>query len=671
MTESDLEKINIVKRIINVFHRKPSPQWENIIIVGCGMILTLAIAIFLGLTNYLDLIIIVTTIVEMFVVQKIPLKRMARFLLILSLSTGATFLTATLSVGNLAVAVFFFVIWFLIFVILQLSESPLAKIGLSNIFTFFFAATQIETMNLVAFPVMGFLIVIVASIPMFISEIGRKDPHKRRLLAQLFDENITFHEFLENREKILKSDDSARVKSLIAIAMSFFIAGNNIKSLSHFLNPESFERYKPFENEINRLLNKVKNAILGAYDYDFELNLGYITEFQKDLEFKLNSIDDLSPKLELFNLSIKKYKTMFEDLNLVLADKKIIEEIEIHPPYNFRLNLKNNLSFKNNKLRYSIRFAVASFLGFITDLLLHSQPLYPTTLFTGFTLSPNQINTKKLVYLKAVSTTIGAVLSIVIINILFNYKIEDLAFIIAAISFLLFFVFEEDKHIAMIFFMLGISLSMPLHLVPHTAIEHLVATLIGVIIVLVVNYFVFPNDNDNLCNLILKKIKITDDFINDTLVLKKDTYKSTKKIIINNSDISKIIDEINANYYNVDKDIVIFSELNDTLGEIRDVVIGIDTYLDKNSVNYDFSKINKLTKEFFMFMSYAISEEKYILNEDYNFKELESEINKIGNEISVLKPSFESILNSLQYINNLIIKGESKQLFDIYNQDLV
>ena len=72
-----------------------------------------------------------------------------------------------------------------------------------------------------------------------------------------------------------------------------------------------------------------------------------------------------------------------------------------------------------------------------------------------------------------------------------------------------------------------------------------------------------------------------------------------------------------------------------------------------------------------MFMSYAISEEKYILNEDYNFKELESEINKIGNEISVLKPSFESILNSLQYINNLIIKGESKQLFDIYNQDLV
>ena len=513
MTESDLEKINIVKRIINVFHRKPSPQWENILIVGCGMILTLAIAIFLGLTNYLDLIIIVTTIVEMFVVQKIPLKRMARFLLILSLSTGATFLTATLSVGNLAVAVFFFIIWFLIFVILQLSESPLAKIGLSNIFTFFFAATQIETMNLVAFPVMGFLIVIVASIPMFISEIGRRDPHKRRLLAELFDENITFHEFLENREKILKSDDSARVKSLIAIAMNFFIAGNNIKSLSHFLNPESFERYKPFESEINRLLNKVKNAILGAYDYDFELNLGYITEFQKDLEFKLNSIDDLSPKLELFNLSIRKYKAMFEDLNLVLADKKVIEEIEIHPPYNFRLNLKNNLSFKNNKLRYSIRFAVASFLGFITDLLLHSQPLYPTTLFTGFTLSPNQINTKKLVYLKAVSTAIGAVLSIVIINILFNYKIEDLAFIIAAISFLLFFVFEEDKHIAMIFFMLGISLSMPLHLVPHTAIEHLVATLIGVIIVLVVNYFVFPNDNDNLCNLILKKIKITDDFI--------------------------------------------------------------------------------------------------------------------------------------------------------------
>ena len=40
-------------------------------------------------------------------------------------------------------------------------------------------------------------------------------------------------------------------------------------------------------------------------------------------------------------------------------------------------------------------------------------------------------------------------------------------------------------------------------------------------------------------------------------------------------------------------------------------------------------------------------------------------------KISVLKPSFESILNNLQYINNLIIKGESKQLFDIYNQDLV
>lgn len=671
MSENSLEKINVFKRIIRVFHKRPSPNWENIVIVGLGIILNILIAISFGLYEYLDVILIITTIVEIFVVQKIPLKRMGRFILILSLFTAASFFTATLSANNLAVALFFFIIWFLVFVILQLSESPLAQIGLCNIFTFFFAANEITTVNVVIFPLMGFLMVITASIPMFIIKLGQKDPYKRQLLAELFDENITFHEFLENREKILKSGDNPRVKSLIVLAMNFFIAGNNIKSLSHFLNSESYEKYKPFENEVNRLLNKVKNAILGAYDYDFELNLGYITEFQKDLEFKLTSQDDLSPKQEMFYVTIHRYRKMFEDLNLVLADKKVIEDMEIHPPYNFKLNLKNNLSLKNNNLRYSIRFAVAGLLGFFTDILLNAQYLYPTTLVTGFTLTPNQINTKKLVYLKVVSTALGAILAIIIINILLNFNVSYLAIIIAIISFLMYFVFEEDKHISTIFFLLGISLSMPISHVFHTAVEHLIATLIGVVIVLAVNYFVFPNDNDNLCNLILKKIKITDEFLNDTLVLKKDTYKSTKKIISNNSDIDKIISEINANYYNVDKDINIFSELNDTLGEIRDIIIGIDTYVDANSIDYDFSKFYMQVKEFFQFMSYAIAEEEYILNEDYDFKELNDEVNRIGDEIKILKPSFESILNNLEYINNLIIKGESKHLFDIFNQDLV
>lgn len=591
MAEKKLEKINVWKRIFNMLKFKPQPSWENIWIVMFGIIFNIAIAIFLGLDNNLSLIIITSVFVEMYLVRKIPLKRIMRSAILFSLFVALALFTASIANGNIYIGIFFFIIWFFIFIILQLMNSPISAIGLFTVFIYFFGAIEISqtthTINIGLFQlsciygIMGLAMVLLPAISMFLIRYLQKDPGKRELLGELFDENISFHKFLENRDSILKSEDSPRNHSLINLAMNFFIAENNIKNLSDSLNLEDQEKFKEFENEIHRLLNKVKKAIIGAYDYDFELNLGNIIEFQKNLEFRLDKIENKSPKQELIDISIKKYKWMFEDLNMVLADKKIIEDIEIHPPYNRKMNIKSNFKLSNINLRYSIKFGIAGVISFIYDVLTHGAPLYTTTLVSGFTLSPNVSNTKKSVILRIISTVTGIILALLIMTGLNLLGISKFSAVLAIISMLLFFVFEKDKQLSIMLLMMGIIFIMPTEEVFSVAKEHLLSTLVGVIIVVTINYTVLPNfKNNNLSKLTLDKIKITSEFIHKTLVEKEDTFKLTPELIKNNHELVGGIAEIKGTYENVDEDMNIYSEICHTLSDLRDLIIGIDMYID-------------------------------------------------------------------------------------------
>lgn len=669
------EKIHIGRRILNLFTVKPNPSWENVIIVGIGIILNLLVTVAMGFEEITGLVMIVSVFVEMFMVSKIPIKRLSKLVLIFSLFTFLTFFTASISQGILILQILFFIFWFGVFVALQLSESPIANLGILNMFIYFFAATQLsDPQNILVGSllcgVLGFFLVIISAIPMLLVRFLQKDPAKRELLAELFDSNITFHKFIRNRSILLKNDDSnPRLKSLINIAMNFFIAENNIRAIADSLDSEFLDNYSDFEKEIKRLLNKVKNAILLGYDYDFELNLGYIAEYQKELQYNLESLDKMTPKEKYMNVTVMKYKSMFEDLNLVLADKKYIDEMEIQPPVNKGITFKTNFSIKNNSLRYSLKFLIAAFASFIYDVFSHGAPLYATTLVSSFTLVPNTWNTKKMIYLRIISAVLGFIFSLIIIFAFDLAGLQHYLYIVGILAFLLFFVFEEDKHVSLIFLLMGIVLFLP-HGDPYgTALEHLISSFVAAIIVLIVDTFLLPSiKKSNLNSLIAKKLDITDKFIHDTLVNKVDTYNSSKTITYNNYDIMNLINEIYSTYDNVIDDLYIFDEINDTLGQIRDIIIGIDTFVDAKKLNFDFSEFSKISSDFLSQMKYAIQEEEYVLDVYYNLEELEKIIN--NSDLALLKTSLQSLKNNFEYINDLIVQGEEKGIFDKYNQEL-
>lgn len=675
----NVEKIDLKTRIWDMFHFKLNPSWERIFIVASGIILNILICYLLGLERHIQVFIIASLFIQMFMVVELPQRQLIHSIGVFSLVVALAFFTAAIGSAYYPLAILFFIMWFLIFTLIQLSEFNISKMGLYAVFIYFFAYVRITVVHFnftdvlitsLLYGLAGILLVVVGAIPTLLINFMEKDPYKKKLLSEMFTRKITYNQMLEHQSIIASSDNSERTKSLINVAIKLYISNNNLENVQEGkINDNVALILGKLDKEVDRLLKKVEHSILRGYDEGFELNVGYIIGFQKNIKYQLEKVEYKTSEQMFLLETVSQYAKLFIQLNQVLNNDRIVSDIDLHNmDKSYIENIKENTSKYNVKLRYSVRFMIAGTLGFISDVLIGGTTLYDTTMTSGFTLAPDHKSTGQIVVLRIVSTLLSIIASLIIVLILEEIHLTFIILALTVVSFLLYFVFEEDYAIAMFFLIMGIIFLEPVHEIMETSMNQLLSTVLAMIIVLFSNYFILPsNSKYNIYNILLNKMKLTQKHIETTLMdVGFDNIKDMELYAINNK-FDSAMDKIESVYI-VEDDINLFKDLSDTLTNLRSSILLL-------SMESGFSHeilINTLN-DFFDNMIGVIDKENIVSDVSHDFKILQDQIKELEsskNCSKVLSLKYKHILSDLMYINDLIIKAKASKIFDKYNQKL-
>lgn len=686
----ELQKNSIFYRMYNLLKFTPQRAWENLFIVLSGVIIATFLGEYYGIINFMigiegalsdsstligGCFFIIIGIIELYLIKKIPLKLMRRNVLVFAIIVSFAFATGIMCYWNIVFAAITILFWIGFYIYAQLYDNSLSITGLFGLLIFMLISTAAPDFGFVAYPietvilygVFGFSIVILCSIPMFIVRLIQKDPAKREYIAKLFDKNVQFHEFIETKEAIVDFDNSDRNRSLISIAKDIFIANNNLKTLSKYI--ENDKDYELFIKEIERLLDKVKVAIEKGFDDGFEVNLGYVTEYQKNLEFSLKTYEIKDADLRLLNLTITSYKRLFEDLNKVLANELVIDTISPQKRHNRFLEILQDFNLSNIRLRFSIRSIVALVLSLLADLFVVHSPLDLTTLISAFTIQPTSSNTNKDIMIRFICTIAGVTAGIILSSIFKDFGWYVLLGLADLICFILFFIFKENEQVSLIFVMMAF-LFMNYTEPALVSLEHMLITIISMLIIIVISNFILPNDEEsNVVKLIKEKFELISNFTEVALSEdNKDAVKILQKLSNNNHDIMRLFSNLNDTYDNICQDIHILTELNSALIDYASTITAIRRY----APTYDFSEFSRIMVQS---LDYNLAR----LNGDENLEEVDEEeflrvfsvVGQEDSEIHFLLPSFSNIIKDLMYINDLVNRGIDSSIFELYDQDIL
>ena len=693
MDNDVLEKQNIFKRIFHLFEFNPSRAYDNLIIAIVGFVLSLLLAKYLGyinisfsLTNGLDInkhfdywlgygFLIIEGIIVLFMIRKIPLEEIKREIPIFIFLIVLAAFTAYISSFNIYLLIIMDIFWAILTCINQLQNKNIGLIGLYSamIYVYFVAAvyTFYDTSWTWLAQTCIFIVVcvIITSIPMFIIRKIKHNPYKREKLANCFRTDLKFHEFNVLKDELLSIDRSDRMVSLLSLANEFFIVNSNINTFSKYL--EGNKDFELFVEELDRLMTKLRKSILKGSDGEFEINLGYITEFQKNLAFELDSIPNKNPNQLLLDTSIKKYKSLFEDLNQVLEDKKVINTISL-PEKKSILNAFKHMNLSDSNIRYSFAAVISVFIAFFLDEYVVHSIIYITSLITVFTINSSLDNTQKEIIIRSIFTFVGVIIGICIIFLFAFLGIYSFVGILAIISFALFFVFKDDPQLSLIFIMLGF-----IFLIPEKSImmsfEHLLATILSVIIILIVTTLLTPNQNETN---IIKLFKLKSNLIKEYTILRFNKNESIDFVAAElsevNFDILNLLKKFNDTFRDIDDDIAIFMELNSAFDSYVDTLNNIHKNIEDKNINYDLSSFtNNVFELFNWYLDKFEGKDTNFPDFDNGFENFLIEISEDNCPINFTYPLFNNLIISLNHIYELLIQIQEKELYEVYDTKLI
>lgn len=684
-----MEKISYKNRLKRLITSERRPDWSKMLNMLAGLFLSVGLG-YLLFPQLIYLFIITSILIGLLVNTPFPVKTLSKYAVMMICSGGIAVFTAALATTNLLIAILFFILWLIFFIIMSIRGGLSRTVGLFTMFIYFInlnivlnnvlditpGMSILHIIHLAAYcGTIGAFAIFLETAPTLFFKYLQHDPSKSKMLADLYSPNIKYDDFIKNRTIILEADETDRTFTLIEMAMKLMITRFNLEHVTEDINQEKKEYFNKFILEINKLQNQISNAIFHNTDVGMILNLTELRETAK----KIDKIESSTPEYLNVKKTINHYLKIFTKLNLALTGAFTEERIPL--PKNMEKNewdsIKDDLTMKNINVRYGIRFAIATNIAFIFDLITGDVLQFAATISSFFTMKPDEKFTKITVIKRIIATLAGSTCATLIAIPLMNLNLSFAIPILAIITMALFYAYMQNNYSIGIFFaMMMVVFIQPTNLLVSQAAYRIFGTAIGAIISFVVGMFILPNSQENNLSILLaKKISLSKDLMVHILTREsKKSLKDQKLIHKNNLVISSSIDCISEEYVNIDNDIDLIIELSSSLNQIKGNFLSLNRYINSTDKDFEFEKAINLFDNFYSKLNNAILEGE-VMDFDEEFEELDNEVNDLetdytNNEDIILLRYFKWIYDDMEMVYDLVKSGEKTQTFSRFNQML-
>jgi uncharacterized membrane protein YccC len=374
---------------------------------------------------------------------------------------------------------------------------------------------------------------------------GRSHYDEKELL--IFLSSINIFELIEAKHLDYHEIDrlfSDKKEFLKASRNLNILMGNHLKKLSDLL----IQKNKlPSDDRLNDALSKANNAIT---DFIADVKLPKAREGALVLK---NLYDYQELLLEEIK-AIRRVMANVEEASKVSFKRQDSSQFLTLQEYNFNVILQN-LNFKSNLFRHSLRFTVAILFAFLLGTILDIHNTYWILLTIIIIIRPNYGLTKERSKDRVIGTLIGSAIAMGIVLLTQNVIVYS---ILALVSLTLSFALLQQNYKSAAA-LITISIIFVYSLINPNAFEviqyRVIDTVIGALIAIVANYVLWPSwEVNNLKSVLMNSIKNNKSYLLATKDLYHDKDSNLLAYKVARKEVFLAISNLNAAFQRITQD---------------------------------------------------------------------------------------------------------------------
>ncbi|MBZ2165776.1 FUSC family protein [Methanobacterium spitsbergense] len=622
------------------------PQWGQAFRAIFLMIIAAIVAKFMGLDNGIMAIVFVTLIATIIIETSLPLRKVAILTILGFFMTVLAFVSASLSLSNIGIFIFFTVIWAFFGISLYIFGSVEGSLGFTFFLIYFLAVLLVNNQsNTFDWTIYALLSYLVASV-LFIPKIWFEKKKIREMVTIGFNPETNIQNIFS--VKNILSDIPLRMDYI-----NIFKFGSYFKILRKYSNlivtrltPKQHKYFNNFLNHSDEFAFKIGDHFNNDKG---PVNLSAIDTELLTLESQFVKNSDNSETVMDISHGIR--DILFESNTILSGDRGREKKIIKAHKKSLREVLDANFHLNNLYIRHAIRFTIAITLSLIFVYLTRERSAVWITMGVLIILKPDISST-----VDNLISRVGFNLLAIILAIIFSFIFPHNLLI--WLAFIMLFLFRAFYPNYMGFSVMAITvfivLIWPTGTVFDNAISRLVDIALGGIIAFICAYIILPSRvNVNLPNQLFRTIQFNINTANQILMAfkKKINNKKVSKCFNNymkeENNLEAAVKKLEDSYKDINDDLELYQEIIASNNKLAADLLALSAIFNKNedvstSFETKFIEIKNMLHNIENFLNGDLEPLKIYLN---NFSKVYGNI-----EVTDLDQIINWIISDLQLI---------------------
>jgi len=550
------------------------PDWNASLNMFAALIVVFIISQLLKLGNVTIAFVFSGAYIALVLSAKLPVKVLIRLAIIMIIIMGLTFFTASLAQINPWIGLIFLLFWIFLNSSLNILGKATGIIGFVGLLFYILASLVLvnNQSSAIEWGLWAFLGAFVGSMVILLPKILRKDKSIPQIVASCFVPDADMNTIIKTRMLLKKTNPTPKISSMIEIARLLVTTKLTTAGIESNLTGNALEILKEFNNEINKLSQKIASAVIAdniSLDFD-------IAVLNKKIN-ALKNVAELDNETRLIVLkNMEKYLTIFEKSQKILEGNLILDI----PPLLFSSQssplekLKANFNLSNMYIRHGIRFAIALGLGFMVALVSNSLNAFWVAITIFFVLKPDISSSFNEMIVRVIATIVGVILAIIISGILvgLGFPIVIYGFIVLTLAVMCAYKNGYIFLIALTMFLIFLLAILHPGNILATGLARFVDIIIGSAIAFAVGYFILPSRlKVDLKLQVVNRLTSNADYINNAIIPtiektanKKKITLSIQEMLLSHNNLKASINKVTDSFDDAEEDIKVLNSIADT-----------------------------------------------------------------------------------------------------------